>query len=139
MNTLEVLTAGRALIAKSWSQGSWSGDDEKSQCSAGAINRVVFGQVELPNDSSLDHDKNGPKYEYKESTAQYPEWANSMRYLGNAVRLEEGRKLRKPTARLGALIEDIIGFNDGDDQSQAGVLAAFDRAIRNAKRRHPRG
>ena len=122
MKSVDVLIAARAKVAKHWHQGGMyfdTEDGEGSFCAAGALQYV--------------HGFDG---------AQTPMRAikGAIKYI-NAVLRKITPPGRRPRAHLGSGIafHSITYWNDSEGRTQQEVLAVFDAAIKNAKRRHING
>ncbi len=127
MNTVEILTNAKQAVAHSWTKGEMF--YEGSVCAAGAIGVAILG----PNN------KNGPPLEMAEGLAKRHLLASkkAVKYLACAIDRDA-----KDSETLNAAHWNrdlIVNWNDKASRTRNEVLAGFDAAIKNAKRRHARG
>lgn len=122
MKSVDVLTAARAKLAKHWHQGSMclgTEDGEGSFCAAGALHYVHgFDGTQTP----MRAIRGAIKYIYAVLRKITPP-------LGQ----------RWPALGSGETFRSIACWNDSESRTQQEVLAVFDAAIKNAKRRHING
>lgn len=124
MNTVDVLVAGRKLIADGWVQGEYISASQRKPkfCSLGSINRVL-GETDDAAFNSMSGDR-GLR-------------TRVVRYLSHAA-AQEGLADRGHNS-LHLAQYSIIKVNDEPTRTKMAILSWFDRAIRNARRRHVNG
>lgn len=121
MNTLDVLVNGRKQIATGWVQGHYEMPDDDGNpqfCSLGSINRILAGSARSSHGASSLRKK-------------------VIRYLSAAAVQEGLAKIAYVSIPFAQSL--IIRINDANGRTKSEVLSWFDRAIRNARRRHING
>ncbi len=117
MKTVDVLIKAREYIASGWRRGAYcdwgeAGENGCCYCALGAIGMAQPGIYPSPR----LHDG---------TVRRYPESTRAYEYLMRVVYTEH---------RVGVSL-----WNDAPGRTVGEVLAAFDQAIKNAKRRHING